>query len=109
LPDPKPYFETPSGVCTLQVQSRTSVTADCATAATLVRRELYYPGWNASIGGRPAAIAEFDGLFQAINLPSGRNAVAFSYAPLHIAWAWLAMGMALAVLTFAGLSRRSQK
>ena len=95
---PKPYFEALGGSCRLEPRSRRRVFADCATAATLVRRELFYPGWRAWVGGQPAAIDAHDDLFESVQLPPGRNLVTFRYAPPGVLWAWLAMGLALAGL-----------
>jgi hypothetical protein len=105
LPAPKPYFETPGSSCVLQPQSRTSVIADCAMAAVLVRRELFFPGWEASNNGKPTPIVQYDGLFQSINLPAGHSTVAYRYAPTHIKWAWLLTGLAMIVLVIPSLVR----
>jgi hypothetical protein len=105
LPAPKPYFETPGGGCMLQPQSRTSVIADCAIASVLVRRELFFPGWEASHNGKPTPIDQYDGLFQSINLPAGRSTVAFRYTPTHSEWAWLLMGLAMFALIIPSFVR----
>jgi hypothetical protein len=94
----KPYFEAIGGSCRLEPGSRRRVLADCATAATLVRRELYYPGWRAWIGDQPATIEANDDLFESVQLPPGRNLVTFRYAPPGVVWAWLAMALAVAAL-----------
>jgi hypothetical protein len=100
LPSPKPYFETFGGSCKLEPHSRSRIVVDCVGAATLMRREMIFPGWQASIDGHPTAIAARDELFQSIELPPGRSLVAFRYAPPYVTWAWLAMGLALAGLAF---------
>ena len=102
LPSPRPYFEILAGSCALQPQSRTSVLAYCGTTSKLVRRELFFPGWRARIGRQPVPIEEQGGLFQSVDLPAGRNMIDFSYAPPHILWAWLMMGLALAALALSG-------
>ena len=89
LPAPKPYFDATG--CTLQPHSRTRVLANCATPTLLVRRELFFPGWQARIKSQPTPIQAQSGLFQSIALPAGQSTVAFTYAPPHIAWAWLLM------------------
>jgi hypothetical protein len=104
LPAPKPYFETPGRSCVLQPQSRTSVIADCAMAAVLVRRELFFPGWEASNDGKSTPIAKQGGLFQSINLPAGHSTVTYHYAPPHIIWAWLLTGLAIIVLAIASMA-----
>jgi hypothetical protein len=79
LPHPAPYAET-SGPCSLQILSRQTMRADCAKPATLLRRELYYPGWRATIAGTPVPITQA-GIFQRIQLPAGLSDIGFSYMP----------------------------
>lgn len=99
LPDPRPYFDVVSGDCTLaSAASRTHVAATCPTGGTLVRRELFFPGWSATVSGVPATIHPYKDLFQAIDLPAGETTIAFTYAPPHIFWAWLAMAAAAGAL-----------
>ena len=98
LPDPRPYFDTGKVNCDLQPLSRASLIADCPRAATLVRRELFFPGWRARIGTVNLPIVVQDDLFQAVSLPAGKNRIDFSFSPPHIMWAWLAMGVAFGAL-----------
>lgn len=104
LPAAKPYFEAAGGHCRLQPQSRTEIEANCSTPDTLIRREMFFPGWQARVGGKAAPIVEQDALFQAIPLPSGRSRTVFSYSPPHEIWGWLAAGLALLALLFASVT-----
>jgi hypothetical protein len=106
LPAPAPYFETPGVACSLQPQSRTAVAADCPGPTTLIRRELFFPGWRAEINGHETPIIEQNGLFEAINLPAGQSKITYSYAPPHIIWAWLLMALALITLITPSFIRR---
>jgi hypothetical protein len=105
LPAPKPYFETLAGQCTLEAVERTSATANCEGPAVLLRRELFFPGWRASVNGNETRIVEHRDLFQAIDLPAGKSEIRFRYAPPHVAWSWLAALAALMVLLFPGRRR----
>jgi Bacterial membrane protein YfhO len=91
LPTHSPYFQA-SG-CTTQFVSRTRVTTTCPRPASLLRRELYMPGWEATINGRDTAVSESQNLFQSVTLPSGRSTVTFSYAPPHVNLAVAAFGV----------------
>lgn len=106
LPNPAPYFETTGAACLLGVEGRTRIAAQCAGPATLVRRELFFPGWTATVNGAPAAIAEHREIFQAVALPAGRSEVRFDYAPPHILWAWLVSFAALAAWIYPTARRR---
>jgi hypothetical protein len=98
LPRPRPYFEAEGAACTLRAAGREALAADCEGEARLVRRELYFPGWQATVDGKPVRIDEHMGLFQRIALPAGHSEIAFRFAPPHSGWAWLAAALGLAAL-----------
>jgi hypothetical protein len=56
LPGARPYFELVQGQCNFHIEDRSTISANCSSQGQLVRRELYYPGWKASVGGRNARI-----------------------------------------------------
>jgi hypothetical protein len=106
LPRPSPYFEDAAGRCRIEVRERTSATAQCDAPSSLLRRELFYPGWTATVNGVESPITASDGVFQAIALPQGSSEVRFRYAPPHIGWAWLAAALGLAALAAPSLLLR---
>lgn len=106
LPDPAPYFATEHGHCRLEFQSRQELTAICDAADRLIRRELFFPGWSATIADHPVAIDRFDESFQGVPLGEGQARIRFDYAPPHIGWAWTAMLLGLASLGLPALMRR---
>ncbi len=103
LPAPAPYFEAKGGPCSLSAETRTKVSASCKAEATLVRRELFMPGWRATSGQGSAPVARWKDLFQSIDLPAGTTRVAFDFRPPGVKWAELAM--LLAALAFAASFR----
>jgi uncharacterized membrane protein YfhO len=52
----------------------------CAKPAILLRRELYFPGWRASVNGAPTPVTQA-GIFEQIRLPAGPARIRFSYLP----------------------------
>jgi hypothetical protein len=106
LPEPKPYFDAVSGQCEVHPVSRTSTALDCTGPATLLRRELFFPGWTASVNGQVVEPAVYQDLFQSVSIPSGHSAVEFSYSPPHMMWAWLAFGLAALGLACPSVRRR---
>jgi hypothetical protein len=109
LAAPHPYFETFGQSCRLSPHDREQVIADCAAPSTLLRRELFFPGWAAKINGAPTPIAEHRGLFQSVALPAGKSTIVFSYEPPHMIWAWLAMFAALGALIASATNRFRMK
>jgi uncharacterized membrane protein YfhO len=72
----------------------------------LVLVDSWYPGWNASVDGKPTPIYRADVLFRAVPLTSGQHTVSFEYRPLSfLAGAMVSLvslivmaGIALAVM-----------
>src|SRR5262249_37793647 len=75
--------ETRAGNCRVNAENRRSVDLHCPSRARLVRRELSFPGWTATVDGRGVPIRTVDHLFQTIDVPAGASHVEFSYAPPH--------------------------
>ena len=68
----------------------------------LLLTDAYFPGWAATVDGRPAEILRADVMFRAVALPPGAQEVVFTYAPGSVTvglWvsgvAWVALGGAL--------------
>jgi len=59
--------------------------------------ELFYPGWRASVNGRPARIYEVDGALRGVVVNAGESHVALAYAP-----GWLTAGAVLTLAAFGG-------
>ena len=74
-------MSTTAGRCRLDARSRDDVAATCSGPDTLVRRELFYPGWQVRVGGRRLPIAAAGQIFQSVRLPAGRSVVTFRYHP----------------------------
>jgi hypothetical protein len=99
LPDPMPYLDAPGCLLT---GTHAKVQADCPLPAHLVRRELFWPGWRATLNG-VAAPLEPNGIFQSVTLPPGRSEVVFRYAPPGIFWAFAMCALGAVALLAASL------
>lgn len=82
---------------------RVIVQAELMQDGYLVLLDSDYPGWQATVNGRPAEILTANHAFRAVALGPGRHNVAFAYVPLSFhAGAWLT-ALATAFLTVPGL------
>jgi hypothetical protein len=63
------------------------------------------PGWVVQVDGRPARLAEADGLFKAAPLAAGVHRVTFEYRPLSFRLGVFLSAIGLAILIAAGSAR----
>jgi hypothetical protein len=84
LPGAKPYFQVVEGECDLQMENRAVVSVSCSSPASLVRRELYYPGWQARAAGKTLNMEPYDDIFQAVRIAPGQYKITFTYVPTYI-------------------------
>jgi len=109
LPAPRPYFEAEGGDCSLQPSGRTRVSLHCEEPARLLRREAFYPGWTATVDGRPVPLERAHGLFQGLAVPAGTHAVAFDYRPTHALPMLGGFGIGLFALAAGGVREWRRK
>jgi hypothetical protein len=62
--------------------------------AFLVISELFYPGWNAYVDGNRQKILKANGIFRAVEVPSGKHRITFKYESTA-----LRMGLVLTLIT----------
>ena len=113
LPNPAPYFQViQGGPCTFSNTQREEVTAECVAPATLLRRELYMPGWRVAVNNTAAAAVQQDGIFQSASLPVGRSQVRYHFAPPYVEFGWAVSMLGMTGLIWQviliGHSRRQQ-
>lgn len=82
LSNAAPYFEVRSGNCKLTIESDQALQSACPSAATLIRRELFYPGWQVFVNGRETALRA-NSIFQALDLSPGKSRIEFRYLPTN--------------------------
>ena len=75
---------------------RMTLDADAGSVGLLVLSEIYYPGWRATLNGKPVAIYRADGALRGILLPRGTCRITIEYVPVSFY-----AGAALSLLTFA--------
>lgn len=83
-----------------------------ASDAMLVLADAYYPGWRATVDGRPARIARIDLGLRGVRVPAGDHHVRFRYEPseqrLGGAISAVALVLALGLVALARILRRDR-
>ncbi len=103
LPHPAPYFDVISGSCRVEAISRTDADCDCQTDCLLLRRELFLPGWRATVDGAAVPVTESGELFQAVTVPAGRHHVRFEYTPPYLLEASTSFVLSLLMLVWGAV------
>jgi uncharacterized membrane protein YfhO len=74
---------------------KVSLAVNAAHNGLLVLSEVWYPGWRATVNGRPAEIYKTDGSLRGIVVPAGSSQVALSFQPMSFY-----LGASLTLATF---------
>jgi hypothetical protein len=93
--------------------NRVTVRVGAGPAGYLVLADVWYPGWQCAVDGRPATLYRANYLFRAVELPEGEHTVVFSFEPQSYQRGRLISGAALAgvlaLLLFGGLVIRLRR
>jgi hypothetical protein len=81
LPATAPYYTASDPRCRVRGSEADRVKVTCPAPATVTRRELYMPGWTATVNGRGVPVHEAMHLVQSVPVPAGRSTVTFAFAP----------------------------
>lgn len=83
---------------------QTALTVQTDAPAVLVLSEPAFPGWQATLDGRPAPVLTADGALLGLAVPAGAHTVTLEFAPAVLGWglslSWLGLLLA-GLLTFA--------
>ena len=74
------------------------IQASSETGGRFLFIEQFYPGWRATVDGRPTPIERWGGAFQAIQVGPGEHTMIFDYRSR-----WLLPGAVISVFAMAGL------
>ena len=100
---PLPLAPDPATLGTVQLledtPTRVTLAAETTAPAFLVLADTAYPGWRATVDGRPTDILIADYTFRAVYLPPGAHRVTFEYAPRSVQ-----LGVAISLMTLVALA-----
>jgi hypothetical protein len=86
--------------------------ADVARTSLLVLTDVHFPGWKATVDGRPATIERVDYLLRGVKVPAGAHTVEFRYEPASWRAGWIVSAvaaLAIAATALAGLRARRRR
>ena len=87
-PTPSPGVPGPSGpehVTMLRYTPQESSWAvQSGRGGTLVTTDAFYPGWDATLDGRPVPVSRADLAFRAVSVPPGTHTVTYRYRPRSV-------------------------
>jgi hypothetical protein len=77
--------------------NRVELAVNSPSRSFLVTSETFYPGWKATVNGRPAPILATNVAFRGIPLEAGENRIVMTYFPML-----LVVGLIVSLLACAG-------
>jgi hypothetical protein len=98
--------------------TRIEISVRAAAPGVLVLPEAYFPGWRATVDGKPAILYRANVMFRAVRVPAGHSTVVIEYAPDWLTWvfpvggaAWLVvMGVVVTIwLGFGGFWNKNAR
>ncbi len=97
------------GEAGIRLEEETALTQRWTVAAPLsgwlVVKDLYWPGWRATVDGRAVPIHAADGLFRAVAVPAGSHEVRFSFRPASFLMGVLVTLLTAFLLAWGGRTR----
>ncbi len=69
---------------TERAEERVGFEVDACAAGWLVMSDAYFPGWAATVDGRPAPVLRADRVLRAVAIDSGHHVVSLTYRPMSL-------------------------
>ena len=90
-------------------QTHITIEAVMTCKGMVVLSQTFFPGWQATVDGKPVRVEEADGTLQGVVTPAGTHRIEFKYRPQTVYWGGLLSAVGLgAALMLALLTRRSR-
>jgi hypothetical protein len=111
VPELGPPGGTEVVTITTYATEQVTISAECTSDCLVVLTDLYYPGWVATLDGRPAEIYRVNHLFRGVRVPAGSHEIVFRYRPVSFRIGVLlfaaTLGLTACVFGAARLRRRA--
>jgi hypothetical protein len=107
---PGEFTEGKSSVTLQDSPNAVTIRATSDSSGFLVLADTFYPGWQATLDGKPVEILRADHAFRAVAFPPGEHRVTFRYVPLSFragaTISFLTLAAVIGVLVVLSLRRR---
>jgi hypothetical protein len=89
---------------------RVVIEANATRPSYLELADAYYPGWSATVDGKPTKIYPADVLFRAVKIPAGQHKIVFTYVCRPLRWgAAIALAGLLGIAAIFWRARRARR
>jgi hypothetical protein len=78
--------------------NRLEIQSSSKTPAWLALSDVWYPGWQARVDGKPVPLLRANYLFQALRVPAGKHQIVLVYQPLSF-WGGAALSLVSLLIT----------
>jgi hypothetical protein len=85
---------------------RVEVEAESQGDGFLVLSDAFWPGWTATVDGRPAEVLRTDALVRGVAWPAGRHVLVMEYDPPEARWGSIVSGSSMLVVAALAFTRR---
>jgi hypothetical protein len=88
---------------------RVVLRADARRAGLVVLSDVAYPGWKATVDGRPAGLERVDYVLRGVRVPAGAHRVEMRFEPTSFTVGWIVSAVAAVALGALALGWRSRR
>jgi uncharacterized membrane protein YfhO len=93
---------------------RVEIDATAKDRSLLVLTDSFYPGWKATVDGKPASIERVDYVLRGVSIGPGHHMVVMRYQPASWRLGWIVslvalLGLLVALATAGASSRRRRR
>ena len=107
LPNVAPYYQATGG-CSIKDESINAAMVNCNSNGSIIRKELYMPGWSVTANGKLVALHEHNATFQSLDLKKGTYNLKFTFSSPYSLYSWLVFAAALFFVVYGLFAEKLQ-